>query len=65
MELHLNIGQHKPRTKESVYDRIRKDWAANFQSAEVPQSTSGASAAPVPYVVKHLPIKHPLKWVGR
>jgi hypothetical protein len=30
---------------ESVYDRIRKDWAAKFQSADVPQSSFSASTA--------------------
>lgn len=41
LELHLDVGQHtnKQMPCESVYDRIRKDWAEKFTSVDVAQNT--------------------------
>ena len=42
LELHLDIGQHnnKQLPSESVYDRVRRDYAAKFASVDVAQKTS-------------------------
>ena len=42
LELHLNVGQHnnKQLPSESVYDRVRRDYAAKFASVDVAQKTS-------------------------
>ena len=32
LEKHLDIGKHNRVAKTSVYDKVRKDWAAKFQS---------------------------------
>ena len=42
LELHLDVGQHnnKRLPSESVYDRVRRDYAAKFASVDVAQKTS-------------------------
>ena len=42
LELHLDIGQHnnKQLPSESVYDRVRRDYAAKFASVDVAQKIS-------------------------
>ena len=42
LELHRDVGQHnnKQLPSESVYDRIRRDYAAKFASVDVAQKTS-------------------------
>ena len=49
LESHLDIGQHSIPTKnENLYDRIRKDWAAKFQSVDethgITRTTTTSSA---------------------
>ena len=41
LEMHLDVGQHaKKRTQsESIYDRIRRDWAAKFATVDVAEKS--------------------------
>ena len=42
LKLHLDIGQRKNKqlSSESVYDRVKRDYAAKFASVDVAQKTS-------------------------
>ena len=42
LELHLDVSQHnnKQLPSKSLHDRVKRDYAAEFASVDVPQKTS-------------------------
>ena len=59
LELHLDIGRHnnKHLPSESVYDRVRRDYAAKFASVDVAQKTYPVT---LPFS-SETPIRQPLE----
>ena len=46
LEKHLDVGKHNQVSKSSVYDQVRRDWAAKFQSVDVLLNSSGETTTP-------------------
>ena len=48
LELHLDVGQHnnKQLPSESVYDRVRRDYAAKFASVDLAQNVTSRVTLP-------------------
>ena len=46
LEKHFDVGKHNQASKSSVYNQVRRDWAAKFQSVDVLQNSSGKTTTP-------------------